>query len=362
MGQRHDMRQSRFHSVLWDHPDRAVLAQLSPPHAAQLADAHEGQGQQLQPQAGDRLLIAVDRREQRTGLAWRDTGHRLFHLARLQHPHQAAGTVALDVAHILRVIEHRRDAPGHPMRRFNAAALLHGLHHLNELRARDLVDRERTNRGVREALQRPGNLPLVLAVGQGRQFDLQPLLRDRLERRCDLRGGRGSRCVGRRALGLRMRSAGLRQRHGRVAAIGPRALFAGLRIVGAPALQPGGRHKEVQAAAVGEFVGPLLRLGCLDSLHGETHGIALLDAMDDTTIGGWLAWYRPGCNGTIMDAPPNEKAPPQRLRGALRDHFGSILAERGSVWLTFHAVPCRRNFSCFSISWGFPLFHVVAQV
>lgn len=49
--------------------------------------------------------------------------------------------------------------------------------------------------------------------------------------------------------------------------------------------------------------------------------------MDDTTIGGWLAWYRPGWNGTIMDALPNEKAPQQRLRGASRDYFGSILAE-----------------------------------
>ena len=51
--------------------------------------------------------------------------------------------------------------------------------------------------------------------------------------------------------------------------------------------------------------------------------------MDDTTIGGWLAWYHPGCNGTIMDARANEKAPLQILRGALRDYFGSILAERG---------------------------------
>ena len=51
--------------------------------------------------------------------------------------------------------------------------------------------------------------------------------------------------------------------------------------------------------------------------------------MDDTTIGGWLAWYRPGCNGTIMDALPYEKAPSQRLRGASRDYVGSILAERG---------------------------------
>ena len=49
--------------------------------------------------------------------------------------------------------------------------------------------------------------------------------------------------------------------------------------------------------------------------------------MDDTTFGGWLAWYRPGCNGTIMDALPNEKAPPQRLRGASRDYFRSILEE-----------------------------------
>ncbi len=51
--------------------------------------------------------------------------------------------------------------------------------------------------------------------------------------------------------------------------------------------------------------------------------------MDDTTIGGWLAWYRPGCNGTIVDALAYEKAPPQRLRGALMDYLGSILAERG---------------------------------
>ena len=50
--------------------------------------------------------------------------------------------------------------------------------------------------------------------------------------------------------------------------------------------------------------------------------------MDDTTIGGWAAWYRPGFNGTIMDAFANEKAPSQRLRGALRDYLGSILAER----------------------------------
>ncbi len=51
--------------------------------------------------------------------------------------------------------------------------------------------------------------------------------------------------------------------------------------------------------------------------------------MNDTTIGGWLAWYRPGCNGTIMDALSYEKAPSQKLRGALGDYFGSILAERG---------------------------------
>ncbi len=49
--------------------------------------------------------------------------------------------------------------------------------------------------------------------------------------------------------------------------------------------------------------------------------------MNDTTIGGWLAWYRPGCRGTIMDALPYEKAPSQRLRGAFGDYFGSILAE-----------------------------------
>ena len=126
------------------------------------------------------------------------------------------------------------------------------------------------------------------------------------------------RRVGRRALGLSTRSSGLHQSHARVAAIGPCALFAVLRIVDAPALQPGRRHKEVQAAAVGKFVRPFLRPGCLDSLYGETHVIALLDAMDDTTIGGWLAWYHSGCNGMIMGARANEKAPLQSLRGALR--------------------------------------------
>ncbi|CDW92226.1 hypothetical protein THICB2_10010 [Thiomonas sp. CB2] len=60
--------------------------------------------------------------------------------------------------------------------------------------------------------------------------------------------------------------------------------------------------------------------------------------MDDTTIGGWLAWYRPGCNGTIMDALSYEKAPSQKLRGALGDYFGSILAERGKSELTFTSI------------------------
>lgn len=86
-------------------------------------------------------------------------------------------------------------------------------------------------------------VPLVLPVGQGWQFDLEPLLRDILKCRRDLGGWRGVGCLIVRRLGLRMRSAGLRQRHARVAAIGPRALFAVLRIVARQLFSPVGATK-----------------------------------------------------------------------------------------------------------------------
>lgn len=49
--------------------------------------------------------------------------------------------------------------------------------------------------------------------------------------------------------------------------------------------------------------------------------------MARTMNSAWLAWYLHGRKGTIMDALPNEKAPTQRLCGAIQDFLVLTLEE-----------------------------------
>lgn len=65
--------------------------------------------------------------------------------------------------------------------------------------------------------------------------------------------------------------------------------------------------------------------------------------MPDTMISAWLARYRRGLIGTIMDYVPNEKAPSQRLRGAFIDYLRLTLADQAGASFPIKSIVCHRN-------------------